>query len=293
MSVNVTEITPFIGVEITGAGYQDLLDPELWQRLVDGVNERDLVIVRSVDLEPSQQIALAGRLGRPVPFGISKYRHPVFEQIMISSNEVKDDKPVGVARVGNFWHQDSSYFPNPAPYTMLHGVNVPSTSGHTQFASAADVYDRLPEEWQTRLEGRIGVHTVNKRLRIGSEHVGLSVAEFRALADEQYPPSRHEVIRKDPHTGRKYVYGSPEYMDAVEGFDANENAAYFDLITSLITDEARVYTHVWTPKDLVIWKTQTTYHVATDVEPGVGRTVHRVSIEHADCEPGAADAAMR
>jgi taurine dioxygenase len=291
--MNITEITPFIGIEFTDAGYEDLLRQEVWQRVVNGVNERDLVIVRSIDLTPQQQIALAGRLGRPVPFGISSYHHPEFEEIMISSNEVKEGKPIGVARVGNFWHQDSSYFPDPAPYTMLHGVNVPSTSGHTKFASAADVYDRLPGQWQRKLEGRIGVHTVNKRLRIGPSHVGLSVAEFRALADEQYPPSRHEVIRKDRHTGRMYVYGSPEYMDSVEGFDANANAEYFALLEDLIQDEARVYTHVWTPKDLVIWKTQTTYHVATEVEPGVGRTVHRVSIESADAKPSAPDAAMR
>jgi taurine dioxygenase len=285
----ISPIKPFIGLQVEGATYEDLIQPELWQQIVDGVQERELVVVRSVELTPEQQIDLARRLGRPVPFVISKYRHPEFEEIMISSNEKKDDKPIGVARVGNFWHQDSSFVAEPAPFTLLHGVNVPSTSGHTKFASAVDVYDRLPEEWKAKLSDRIGSHTVSKRLRIRPEHVGLSAAEFKAQAELEHPPVLHPVIRKDEYTGRPYVYGTREYMDGVVGFDANENEAFFELLDRLIQDEEHVYTHVWTTNDLVLWKTRTTYHVATEVEPGVGRTVHRVSIEAQDSEAGAAE----
>ncbi|MFJ3217549.1 TauD/TfdA dioxygenase family protein [Kitasatospora sp. NPDC086801] len=275
---------PFVGAEFTDVTYDDLRDPALWADLIDSLHAHDVVVVRSIDLTPEQQIELARRLGRPVPFVISKYRHPEFEEIMISSNEQKDGKPVGVARVGNFWHQDSTFVADPAPFTMLHGVNVPSTSGHTKFASAVDVYDRLPEEWKARLADRTGNHTVSKRLRIRPEHVGLSAAEFRAQAEYEHPPVQHPVVTKDERTGRTYVYGSREYMDGIEGFDPNENEAFFSLLDDLITDESHVYTHQWTPHDLVIWKTRTTYHIATEVEPGVGRTVHRVSIEAAGSE---------
>ncbi|MEY9941981.1 TauD/TfdA dioxygenase family protein [Streptacidiphilus sp. MAP5-3] len=277
--MNITEITPFIGLELSDVGYEDLVRPEVWEQLVQGVHERELVVVRGIELTPRQQIDLAARLGRPVPFLISKYRHPEFEEIMISSNEMKDDKPLGVARVGNFWHQDSSFVADPAPYTMLHGVNVPGSSGHTKFANAVDVYDRMPEEWKAKLSDRIGLHTVGKRLRIRQEHVGLSVAEFKALIDIEHPKVEHPVVCKDEYTGREYVYGSREYMDSVLGFDPNENEAFFTMLDGLIHDEAHVYTHQWTPNDLVIWKTRTTYHIATEVEPGASRTVHRVSIE--------------
>lgn len=287
--MTVSEITPFIGLQFTDVTYQDLIQPEVWQQLVDGLYERELVVVRSIDLTPHQQIELARKLGEPVPFVITKYRHPEFEEIMISSNEKKDDKPIGVARVGNFWHQDSSFVADPAPFTMLHGVNVPSSSGHTKFASAIDVYDRLPQEWKDRLDGRDGIHTVSKRLRIRPEHVGLSPAEFRVQAETEHPPVRHPVVRKDEYTGRSYIYGTREYMDGVVGFDLGENEEYFTLLDGLIQDEDHVYTHVWTQHDLVIWKTRTTYHVATDVEPGVGRTVHRVSIEAADRTAGRAE----
>ncbi|MBB4917177.1 TauD/TfdA dioxygenase family protein [Streptosporangium saharense] len=276
------EITPFIGAELTDVTYEELERPELFDQLVDNLRRRELVVVRGIELTPKQQITLARRLGKPVPFLLKEYRHPEFEEIMISSNEVKNNKPVGVARVGNFWHQDSSYISNPAPYTMLHGVNVPSTSGHTLYANAVDVYERLPEDWKRKIAGRNALATVNKRLRIGKEHVGLSVAEFRALIDIEHPKVEHPLVREDPFTGRPYLYGSPEYLDSVIGFDANENAAFFAVVDELIQDPEHVYTHRWTPNDLVIWKTATTYHSATAVEPGVGRTVHRVSIQSGD-----------
>ncbi|MER5767578.1 TauD/TfdA dioxygenase family protein [Streptomyces sp. NPDC001985] len=276
--MKITEITPFIGAEITGISYTDLAVREVLDAFVNAVNQRELVVIRGFGITPQQQVDLARRLGKPVPFVIQKYRHPDVPEIMISSNERRDDKPIGVARVGNFWHQDSSFVADPAEYTMLHGVNVPSTTGHTLFASAVDVYNRLPDEWKARIAGRNGVHTVAKRLRIRDEHVGLSAAEFRAWIDIEHPRVEHPLVAKDGFTQREYLYGAPEYMDSVVGFDANENQAFFEVVDGLIQDEAHVYTHRWTQNDLIVWKTQTTLHAATDVAAGVPRTVHRVSI---------------
>ncbi|GAA2307743.1 TauD/TfdA family dioxygenase [Streptomyces caniferus] len=272
------DLTPYTGVEFTGVTIDDLRRPEVFDDLVDSLHRRDLVVVRGVDLTPEQQIELAARIGNPVPFVLKDWRHPEFDEILVSSNERKNDKPLGISRVGNFWHQDSSFNERPPEYTMLHGVNVPQDCGHTLFASACDVYDRLPDEWRTKLEGRIGLHTLSKQQRIGPEHVGLSIAEMRTLVTRQYPPVEHPVIRRDGFTGRNYVYAAREYMDSVAGFDPNDNAAFFDLVDTLVQDPAHVYTHRWTPRDLLVWKTATTYHVATELPPGVSRTVHRISI---------------
>ncbi|MCI4066886.1 TauD/TfdA family dioxygenase [Micromonospora sp. R77] len=272
------QLTPFIGVEFTDVAFPDLRDDAVFDELVVALHRHDLVVVRGLDLTPEQQLALASRLGEPVPFVLAEFRHPDFPQILVSSNETRRNRPVGIPRVGNFWHQDSSFTQQPAPYTMLHGVRVPATSGHTHFASAFDVYDRLPDEWKDLLEGRIGRHTLTRQQRIGPEHVGLSIAEMKALVAAQYPAVEHPVVQVDPDTGRRYLYASREYMDCVVGLDANQNAAFFDLVDALVQDPEHVYVHRWTPADLLIWRTATTYHVATEVAPGVPRTVHRVSI---------------
>lgn len=272
------DLTTFIGVEYTGLTYADLIRDEVFGDVVDSLHQRDLVVLRQVELTPEQQIDLARRIGRPVPFVFEEWRHPEFAEILVSSNEHRNNRPLGIPRVGNFWHQDSSFNADPPEYTMLHGVNVPGDCGHTLFASAADVHDRLPEEWKTRLKELIGRHTLTKQQRIEPEHVGLSIAEMRALVAQQYPAVEHPVVRVDPFTGRSYLYAAREYMDGVVGLDANDNQEFFDLVDALVPDPDRVYTHRWTPSDLLVWKTATTYHRATDLPPGARRTVHRVSI---------------
>ncbi|WEH34975.1 TauD/TfdA family dioxygenase [Streptomyces sp. AM 4-1-1] len=277
--MTLKRITEFVGAEITDVNHYDDLDrPEVFDEFLRALREHELVVVRGFDMTPRQQVELAARIGKPVPFVLQRYRHPEMPEIMISSNEKRDGRPVGVARVGNFWHQDSSFVADPAPYTMLHGVNVPSTTGHTLFASAIDVYDRMPREWRDRIEDRTALHTVAKRLRIREDHIGLSVAELKAWIEEEHPLVERPLVETDPYTGRKFVYGAPEYLDSVTGFDHNENAAFFEMLDGLIQEPSRVYEHRWTTNDLIVWKTRTTLHAATDVTPGVGRTVHRVSI---------------
>lgn len=250
----------------------------MFAQVVDALHRRDLVVLRGVELTPPQQVELARRIGRPVPFVLQDWRHPVHEEILVSSNETRNELPIGVPRVGNFWHLDSSFVARPAEYTMLHGVNVPSHTGHTRFASAADLYDRLPPRWREKVTGRTALHSLNKQQRIGPEHVGLSIAEMKALVAVEHPAVEHPVVREDPFTGRRCLYADREYTDAVVGFDANDNAEFFDVVDALLADEDHVYTHRWTPHDLLVWKTASTYHVATEVAPGVDRTVHRISI---------------
>ncbi|UQA93294.1 TauD/TfdA dioxygenase family protein [Streptomyces halobius] len=276
--MEIRDLTAFIGSEITGVTCEDLQRPEVFGAVHNALNERELIVVRGLDITPEQQIVLARKFGKPAPPHSPRYAHPRFPEILVSSNVVKGNKPLGVARVGNFWHQDGSFVKSPATYSMLHGVDVPHTSGHTMFANACDVYDRLPDEWKSTIDGRTALHTHVKRARIAQEHVGLSVAEMRAVIEAEFPLPEHPLVRRDAFTGRLYVYGAPEVLDSVNGFDANGNEAFFAQLDALIQDPERVHTHRWMPLDLLVWKTASAYHAATAVEPGRHRTVHRISI---------------
>ncbi|TJZ45295.1 TauD/TfdA family dioxygenase [Streptomyces piniterrae] len=276
--MEIRDLTAFIGSEIAGVTYEDLQRPEIFGLVHDALNRRELIVVRGLDITPEQQIALARKIGEPVPFHNPRYRHPRYPEILVSSNVVKADKPIGLARVGNYWHQDGSFLKDPEAYTFLHGVDVPQTSGHTLFANACDVYDRLPDKWKSTIDGRTAVHTNAKRVRVTEKHVGLSVAELRAVVEADAHFTEHPLVRRDAFTGRSYVYGTPERLHSVTGLDAHGKEAYFAQLDGLIQDPEHIYTHRWTPLDLVVWKSATTFHAATAVEPGHHRTVHRVSI---------------
>jgi len=201
---------------------------------------------------------------------------------MISSNVVKDGESIGVARVGNFWHQDSTYLPDPPEYTLLQGVQVPDGHGDTLFAGAVKVLEALPADLREKAAQATATHLHSRRFRMRPEHVGLSLPEFRAAVDQEYPPAVHELTPVDEPTGQRYAYGSSGYTEAVDQFDANDNKRWFDAIDEFLADPEKIYRHEWTPGDLVMWKTRIAFHSATELPVGAGRIVHRVSITKRD-----------
>lgn len=277
--MKVIKVNDYIGAEVHEVSIRDIRQPEIRDRILQALHENDLLIFKRLDISPAEQVELARAIGEPVPFVMSQYRHPEHPEIMISSNEVVNGKPYGVPRVGNFWHQDSSYTDNPTTYTLLHGINIPEWSGDTLFSSAGDVYKRLPLFWKEKIAGRNAVHTVRKRFKIRPEHAGYSITELMKKADELHPPVTHPLVKTDPYTNLPYLYGAKDYLDSVAGFDANENEAFLNLLEEIVTDPAYGYRHKWTRGDLLLWKTETAYHAVTDVEENQSRTVHRVAVK--------------
>lgn len=277
--MRIEKVSNYIGAEIHDFSIRDIRVPEVRDRVLHALHENELLIFKGLDISPGEQVELARVIGEPVPFVMSQYRHPEHPEIMISSNEVVNGKAYGVPRVGNFWHQDSSYTDNPTTYTLLHGINIPRWSGDTLFSSAGNVYDRLSQHWKDKISGRDAVHTVRKRFKIRPEHAGYSITELMKKADELHPPVTHPLVKIDPYTKLPYLYGAKDYLDYVIGFDANENQEFLNLVEELVTDPGHGYRHKWTKGDLLLWKTETAYHAVTDVEDNQSRTVHRVAVK--------------
>ncbi|MFH8339505.1 TauD/TfdA dioxygenase family protein [Streptomyces sp. AM6-12] len=277
-SVTKSSISDRFGTEYRGLTAEALNDATIVSDIVDALETSHLVVIRETPLSPEQQIEFARKIGEPVPFNISRYRHPDYPELMISSNVVKDGKPIGVARVGNFWHQDSTYLPDPPEYTLLQGVQVPEGHGDTLFASAINVLDALPADLREKAGQATATHLHSRRFRMRPEHVGLSLPEFRAVVDKEYPPAVHPLTPVDEPTGERYAYGSSGYTEAVDQFDANDNKRWFDAIDEFLGNPENIYRHKWTQGDLVMWKTRIAFHSATELPEGAGRVVHRVSI---------------
>lgn len=278
IKLDKTEIKPGFGTEFRGLAPTDLTDPAVFGAVKEALAQTHLVVLRAVGISPEEQIGLARRIGIPVPFNISRYRHPDYPELMITSNVVRDGKPVGVARVGNFWHQDSTYLPDPPEYTLLQGVLVPEGHGDTLFASAVDVLAAQPEDLRERAATAHAEHLHSRRFRFRPEHVGLSLPEFRATVDAEYPAAVHPLAPVDEATGQRYAYGSAGYTERVLEFDANDNERWWASIEEYFANPDNIYRHRWTKGDIVIWKTSITFHSATQLPDAAERIMHRVSI---------------
>jgi taurine dioxygenase len=86
------------------------------------------------------------------------------------------------------------------------------------------------------------------------------------------------VARTHPATGRKALYVNRLMTDHIVGLPRQES----DEILTLLFDHSEkpefVYTHKWTPGDLILWDNRCTTHARTDFDASERRKLRRVTV---------------
>ncbi len=201
--------------------------------------------------------------------------HPECDEILVLTSEDRDTLGDGGRLVvGAHWHTDDSYKAVPCALTMLHGIDVPSSGGDTQFVNMHAAYDGLPAATKERIAGLRVIHTYD------SSRKGTRVAKRTSADMTRMPPVVHPVVRTHPDTGRKALYLNPNRMEQVEGLERAESDALLDTLTAHAIQPQYQYRHKWQRGDIVIWDNRCTMHKANaDYPDGARRRMHRVIVE--------------
>src|SRR5262249_33787064 len=159
-----------------------------------------------------------------------------------------------MAALGNrLWHSDASFRAVPARYSMLSGRIVTTAGGNTEFADMRAAYDALDASTKAEVEDLVCEHSlIYSRQQLG-------FADF--LPDERVSmkPVLQRLVRIHPVTGRKSLFLSA-HIGAIVGWPRPEALAFIRDLTEHATQPQFVYSHRWTPHDLVIWDNCTTMH---------------------------------
>ena len=161
------------------------------------------------------------------------------------SNLDKDGKPSGKHpdRGTLYWHTDGSWKERTGQATMMYSEIVPPPGGgETEFA---DMYAGLRhaagrDEEQDRRQARDPQFRLSRAQRRHGEDP--MTAEQKA----KVPPVAHPIVRTHPETGRKAIFLG-DHAEAIEGMDYDEGRALIEELNVLITPQANVYTHKWSP----------------------------------------------
>jgi alpha-ketoglutarate-dependent taurine dioxygenase len=170
------------------------------------------------------------------------------------------------------WHTDSSYRPLPSMGSLLHGIEISRTGGITQFINMYMVYDELPESLKRQVEGRKARHDFGMLSRL--------VGSTPPTAEEKaaMPPVWHPMVRKHPVTGRKCLYISSIYNDAVEGLEEGAARRLIEELSAFAAQPKYMYRHEWEPHDVLMWDNRCTVHAVTPHDPNERRVMHRTTI---------------
>jgi alpha-ketoglutarate-dependent taurine dioxygenase len=241
-------ISDVIGAEISGLDLSQPITSKLADALYAALLVHHVLVFRDQTMTKEQQAGFAahyGELENHVGRLRNGERYPTINDI---TNRTPDGKliPKLVNRGPYFWHSDKSYHAVPSAITMLHGLEVPSRGGETEFANMKLAYEALSPDMKSRIANMKVEHSWEANRRI--------VGETPATEDQkrERPPVTHPLVRTHPDTGAKALYLGT-HIDFIHDLPRAESDALIEeLMNHAIQPQFR-YDHAWRVGDLVMW----------------------------------------
>lgn len=215
-----------------------------------------LLVVRGLRLSHEEQIAFC-RLFGPV-------LETPYENFIVSN--VAANGHLGTREL--LWHNDVPYLPSPYLAGCLHALSVDSEAVGTRFASGYRAYEGLPEPLRERIEGLKALHVRERVYDRPNRLTDLQEGDMCTV---------HDVVRRDPDSGRKYVFVNEAWTAQVIGLAEAASAELLSELHGHFYAEGNIYEHKWAEGDIVLWNNLAVQHARGSAGRGV-RTLQRVTI---------------
>ena len=155
------------------------------------------------------------------------------------------------------WHHDSTYMPIAAKAGLLSAIEVPSAGGETALADTRAGYDALDGQTRDRIANLEAYHSLYaSQAKIGHRAPTGSGYGY----GDQGAPLR-PLVKVHPETGRKALCIG-RHTFRIPGLSDAEALALLDDLLERTCQPAHVYTHTWTPGDLLVWDNRCVLHRA-------------------------------
>ena len=279
MALTVTPIDGCIGARVTGLNLHEPLDDATLADLKAAWVEHKVLVLPDQDISDEEHVAFATRFGELEEHHQKIIKDSSLPQIFKVSNvdennQVRppDSDVMSQLLLTKIWHTDSSFRENPCMGSILRGLEVVKEGGQTCFTNMEAVLAALPAGLLARIEGKRCRHDFAHLSRIGSKYVP-SAEEKAAM-----PPVWQPMIRVHPVSGKRSLYISPIYNDAIEGMDEAETKAVLDELYEICSEPRFVYEHTWTQYDILMWDNRSTMHRILPYDPNERRVSHRTTV---------------
>jgi taurine dioxygenase len=271
-TVEITALSPAIGIEVRGLDLAQDLDEGTFDRLRRTWEQNCIALFRDQHLSELDQVNFASRfgaLGRAVN-DLDPAKGGVHPAVLYVSNIRLDGKVTGILPDGEmFFHSDTCYLERPAMASMLYAIEVPSRGGDTLFANGFAAYDALPDGVKSSLTGRRALNVY--------DYAGNPTLRGRELASDA-KSAVHPVFRTHPATGRKSLYVNRLMTWHIIGIPENESREMLDFLFDHQEKPEFVYRHRWRPGDFVLWDNRSCLHARSDFDPAERRRLRRVTV---------------
>jgi alpha-ketoglutarate-dependent taurine dioxygenase len=258
MPFKIRPLTDRFGAEIIGVDISRDLDAATMAEIEAAWFRHSILLFRNVEMTPAQHVAFTRRLGplhimEPLEFNL-----PGFPEVLVVSNVVKDDKPLGIKRAGWGWHSDGEDKAIPNAGSFLYAMKLPPADGDTLYADTYAAFAALPADVRRTIMGR---------------RVCFSRARFHEVYYPELPPLTeaqkqarpdvwHPIARRHPRSGWTALFiGRWAYK--IEGLPDREAEDLIRYLQEFATRPEFVYRHKWKVGDALLWDNRCAQHCAT------------------------------
>jgi alpha-ketoglutarate-dependent taurine dioxygenase len=267
--LEVRDLHPAVGAEISGLEPKIPLDDATLTQLREVFDERSVLVFHDLDIDEDFQRYLVFALIGQEPPAEAPERQGRSGPMLVSNKADGGAAPYGRL----LFHCDTMWAESPQPIISLYGVQVVDSSAPTQFVSMGAAWDALPDDLRTRVADLRASHG---QLEGGYPNRGGG----DDVQDTHFDQSRSTVTpvaRLHPRTGRPMLYVSQQCTIEILDLPEDEMEELLAELFEHLYAPERVLEHHWRQGDLVIWDNVAVQHGRGPVDlNGAERTLRKV-----------------
>lgn len=269
----VDYITPGCGVIVRGVDVTNFSENDV-SAVQNLLSCYGAVFLEDQDISTDQQQHFAAQFGSlsKEPFVAGMPEAPYITRLRKEADEQAPNT------FGGVWHTDLPFLEKPPAYTMLYGVDLPTTGGDTLFSNTRLAYENLSEKMKVVLDGLDGVSTsTSYRSNRSSAHFAkMEHMEMNLLSDhDEAPHFIHPLVAEHPISGSKSIYLCPSSTKRIDGMSKSEADPLLSFLSGYITDPFFSCRYRWKKGTVAIWDNRVVIHRALSDFLGARREMHR------------------
>ncbi len=247
------------------AGFAELY--ELWL-------EHALLIFPDQWMSNEEQIAFAKRFGE-LEFDLVPISN-VKEDGTVRPDDNRDDM-IKILKGNMGWHCDSTYMPVQAKGAVFTAHVVPEEGGETGWADMRAAYDALDPETRERIASLSAFHSLHySQSKIG--HVfDKEKSDYGGYGFHDQDPPLRPLVKVHPETGRRSLLIG-RHAFGIPGMDPDESEEFLEELAAFACRPPRVYQHMWSPGDAVVWDNRCLMHQACPWDMTKARVMYHARI---------------
>tara|TARA_R110002073_G_scaffold205_9_gene2660 strand:- start:13 stop:846 length:834 start_codon:yes stop_codon:yes gene_type:complete len=267
--MNIEPLNRTFGARITGLDLTQLGAGE-FEALYKLWLQYALLIFPEQFLSRDTQVAFARQ------FGELEFDYAAISNLTRDGKLRDEDDVVKILKGNMDWHCDSTYMPVMAKGAVFSAHVVPPEGGETSWADMRAAYDALPADTRRTLEKLSAHHSLqHSQSKLGHSHSADSEYSGYGFHDGEVP--LRGLVKQHAETDRKSLLIGRHAFD-IPGKAAEDSK---QLLQDLVNDACqgdRIYTHRWTPGEVVVWDNRCLLHRANPWDMSVPRVMYHSRI---------------